>query len=81
MNVRLGAGVKAVEPAPDGHTRVLLDEGPAIEAQQLILAVGRTPATTGLGTYKLGIRPAMMARYRRRAVATCGRFMCATAKS
>ena len=49
VNVRLDAGVKAVEPAPDGHTRVLLDEGPAIEAQQLILAVGRTPATTGLG--------------------------------
>jgi dihydrolipoamide dehydrogenase len=58
VNVRLGAGVKAVEPAPDGHTRVLLDEGPAIEAQQLILAVGRTPATTGLGLDTLGISPA-----------------------
>ena len=34
----------------------LLDEGPATQAQQLILAVGRTPATTGLGLDTLGAR-------------------------
>jgi pyruvate/2-oxoglutarate dehydrogenase complex dihydrolipoamide dehydrogenase (E3) component len=58
VDVRLGAGVKAVEMAPDGRTRVQLDEGPAIEAQQLILAVGRTPATAGLGLDNAGISPA-----------------------
>lgn len=43
VDVRLGAGVKAVETAPGGQTRVLMDEGPAIEAQKLILAVPRRP--------------------------------------
>jgi pyruvate/2-oxoglutarate dehydrogenase complex dihydrolipoamide dehydrogenase (E3) component len=58
VDVRLGAPVKAVEAAPDGHTRVLLDEGPAVEAQQLVLAMGRTPATAGLGLDTVGISPA-----------------------
>jgi pyruvate/2-oxoglutarate dehydrogenase complex dihydrolipoamide dehydrogenase (E3) component len=58
VDVRLGAGVKAVETAPGGQTRVLMDEGPAIEAQKLILAVGRTPATAGLGLDTVGISPA-----------------------
>jgi pyruvate/2-oxoglutarate dehydrogenase complex dihydrolipoamide dehydrogenase (E3) component len=58
VDLRLGARVKAVEPAPGGHTRVQLDAGPAIEAQQLVLAVGRTPATAGLGLDTAGISPA-----------------------
>lgn len=58
VDVRLGAQVKAVEATPGGHARVLLDEGPAIEAQQLIVAMGRTPATAGLGLDTVGISPA-----------------------
>jgi len=56
-HVRLGAAVKAVEPTPDGGTRILLEEGPPAEAERLILAVGRTPVTGGLGLDRLGIEP------------------------
>jgi dihydrolipoamide dehydrogenase len=56
-HVRLGAAVKAVEPAPDGGTRILFEDGPPAEAERLILAVGRTPVTGGLGLDRLGIEP------------------------
>jgi pyruvate/2-oxoglutarate dehydrogenase complex dihydrolipoamide dehydrogenase (E3) component len=58
VDLRLGTQVKAAEAAPGGLTRVQLDSGPAIEAQQLVLAVGRTPATAGLGLDTAGISPA-----------------------
>ena len=58
VDLRLGAKVKAVEATADGQTCVQLDESPAVKAQQLILAVGRTPATAGLGLDTLGISPA-----------------------
>jgi dihydrolipoamide dehydrogenase len=58
VDVRLGAEVKAVEATAGGKTRLLLDDGPAIEAERLILAVGRSPATAGLGLGTLGISPA-----------------------
>lgn len=55
--VRLGAAVKAVEPIPGGGTRIVVEEGPPVEAERLILAVGRTPVTGGLGLDRLGIEP------------------------
>ncbi len=49
--------VKAMETAPGGRARALLDGGPVIETEQVILAVGRTPATAGLGLDTVGITP------------------------
>jgi pyruvate/2-oxoglutarate dehydrogenase complex dihydrolipoamide dehydrogenase (E3) component len=51
------AQVKAMETAPGGRARALLDGGPVIETEQVILAVGRTPATAGLGLDAIGITP------------------------
>jgi pyruvate/2-oxoglutarate dehydrogenase complex dihydrolipoamide dehydrogenase (E3) component len=56
-HLRLGAAVKAVEPAPDGGTRILFEDWPPAEAERLILAVGRTPVTGSLGLDQLGIEP------------------------
>ena len=56
-HVRVGAAVKAVEPAPDGATRIVFEDGPPLEAERLILAVGRKPATADLGLDQLGIEP------------------------
>jgi len=58
IDVRLGNEVKAMEATADGQARALLDGGPVIEAEQVILAVGRTPATAGLGLDTIGITPA-----------------------
>ncbi|MBV9795332.1 MAG: NAD(P)/FAD-dependent oxidoreductase [Actinobacteria bacterium] len=55
--VRLEAKVTAVEAAPGGGTRILFEDGPPVEAERLILAVGRTPVTGGLGLDRLGIEP------------------------
>jgi pyruvate/2-oxoglutarate dehydrogenase complex dihydrolipoamide dehydrogenase (E3) component len=58
VDVRLGAEVKAMESTAAARARVLLDGGSVIEAEQVILAVGRTPATAGLGLDAIGITPA-----------------------
>jgi pyruvate/2-oxoglutarate dehydrogenase complex dihydrolipoamide dehydrogenase (E3) component len=57
IDVRLGAAVKAVEPAADGTTRILFEDGPPLETGRLILAVGRQPVTSRLGLDRLGIAP------------------------
>src|SRR5207249_992224 len=47
--------------SPGGDHRragpALLDGGSVVEAEQVILAVGRTPATAGLGLDAIGITP------------------------
>jgi dihydrolipoamide dehydrogenase len=58
VDVRLDAKVTSLEATARGKTRLLLDDDQAIDAEQLILAVGRTPATAGLGLGALGISPA-----------------------
>jgi dihydrolipoamide dehydrogenase len=58
IDIRLGTEVTAMETAPGGRARALLDGGPVIETEQVILAVGRTPATAGLGLEAIGITPA-----------------------
>ncbi|HWG11951.1 MAG TPA: NAD(P)/FAD-dependent oxidoreductase [Streptosporangiaceae bacterium] len=57
IDVRLGAAVEAVEPAAGRVTRILFEDGPALDTERLILAVGRTPVTAGLGLDRLGIEP------------------------
>jgi dihydrolipoamide dehydrogenase len=58
VDIRLDAQVKSLEATARGKTRLLLDDDQAIDAERLILAVGRTPATAGLGLGAIGISPA-----------------------
>ncbi len=51
---RTGAKVTGVEPAGDG-VRVFLDEGEPLEADLLLVAVGRGPRTEGLGYAEAGV--------------------------
>jgi pyruvate/2-oxoglutarate dehydrogenase complex dihydrolipoamide dehydrogenase (E3) component len=55
IDIRLGTEVKAMEATTGGQARALLDGGSVVEAEQVILAVGRTPATAGLGLEAIGI--------------------------
>jgi dihydrolipoamide dehydrogenase len=57
IDVRLGAEITAMEATVGGQARALLDGGPVVEAEQVILAAGRTPATAGLGLDAIGITP------------------------
>jgi dihydrolipoamide dehydrogenase len=57
VHLRLNAAVKAVEPAAGGATRIVFTDGPPLETERLILAVGRRPVTDGLGLDVLGIEP------------------------
>jgi len=57
IDVRLGAEIKAMETTGGGQARALLDGGPVVETEQVILAAGRTPATAGLGLDAIGITP------------------------
>jgi pyruvate/2-oxoglutarate dehydrogenase complex dihydrolipoamide dehydrogenase (E3) component len=57
IDIRLGAEVKALEATAGGQPRALLDGGLVIEAEQVILAVGRTPATAELGLDAIGVTP------------------------
>ncbi|MGI8696952.1 MAG: dihydrolipoyl dehydrogenase family protein [Mycobacteriales bacterium] len=55
IELRLGAtAVRVNHSAPD-TIRVELDDGSAIEAEQLLVAVGRTPVTEGLGLESAGV--------------------------
>jgi len=57
IDIRLGAEVKAMEATVGGQPRALLDGGLVIETEKVILAVGRTAATAGLGLDAIGITP------------------------
>jgi pyruvate/2-oxoglutarate dehydrogenase complex dihydrolipoamide dehydrogenase (E3) component len=57
VHLRLDATVKAAEPTDSGATRIVFTGGPPLEAERLILAVGRRPVTEGLGLDRLGIEP------------------------
>jgi len=52
IDLRLGALVEAVEPG----IRLRLSDGSAVEAERLLVAVGRRPNTDGLGLAQLGVR-------------------------
>lgn len=55
IRVMIGAEVVRAEPASGGGARCLLKDGTAVEADQVIIAVGRRPASSGLGLAALGI--------------------------
>ncbi len=55
IRLLIGSGVVRTEAPAGGGVRCLLRDGTAVEADRLILAVGREPATSDLGLSALGI--------------------------
>ncbi|WP_375387776.1 dihydrolipoyl dehydrogenase family protein, partial [uncultured Amnibacterium sp.] len=53
-DVRLGAGITAVQRS-GGVVTATLDDGTAIEADEILVATGRTPRTDGLGLASVGL--------------------------
>jgi len=50
-----GTVVRDYEPGPDGRPVVTTDKGQRIESDKVLVCVGRTPATAGLGLEESGI--------------------------
>ena len=57
VDVRLGVQVERAELTADGQARVHLSDGATVEAERVLVAVGRTPTTQDLGLDVLGIAP------------------------
>jgi pyruvate/2-oxoglutarate dehydrogenase complex dihydrolipoamide dehydrogenase (E3) component len=57
VDVRLAARVRSVERAGPGDVRIGLGDGGTIEADELLVAIGRTPRTDDLGLETVGLRP------------------------
>ena len=55
VDLRLGVEVQRAEPTSDGRARVHLSDGAQLEAERVLIAVGRRPTTGGLGLEVLGI--------------------------
>ena len=55
VDVQLGAEVASFAPDPQGRAVATLKNGRTITADRVLLAVGRTPTTDGLGVEVLGI--------------------------
>ena len=56
IELRLGAGTREVAQTDRGRT-VRLDDGSELDAEQLLVAVGRTPRVGGIGLETVGIHP------------------------
>jgi glutathione reductase (NADPH) len=50
-----GVTIDAIEEAPGGGRRVQLNDGRWLEAEQVMLAIGRTPNTIGIGLDEVGV--------------------------
>jgi len=57
VDVRLGVEVQRAELTEAGLARVHLSDGSTVEAERVLVAVGRKPTTEGLGLDQLGIEP------------------------
>jgi dihydrolipoamide dehydrogenase len=55
VRLRVGTAAARAEPTAAGGARVLLEDGPAVEADRVILAAGRRPATDDLGLDLIGV--------------------------
>jgi dihydrolipoamide dehydrogenase len=58
IDVRLGTQVERIEATGEGKARAWLEGGEAIEADRVIIAAGRAPATSGLGLDNIGVATA-----------------------
>jgi dihydrolipoamide dehydrogenase len=57
VDVRLGVEVQRAELTEAGLARVHLSDGTTVEAERVLVAVGRKPTSDGLGLDLLGIEP------------------------
>ena len=57
VDVRTGVQVERVETTGGGLARAHLSDGSTVEAERVLVAVGRFPTTAGLGLEVLGIEP------------------------
>jgi pyruvate/2-oxoglutarate dehydrogenase complex dihydrolipoamide dehydrogenase (E3) component len=57
VGVDLRTGLRASRVSRNGAVRVELDDGAVIEAEELLLAVGRRPRTDAIGLESVGIEP------------------------
>ncbi len=57
VDVRLDTTVERLEPTDGGLARAHLTGGATVEAERVLVAVGRTPTSDGLGLDVLGIEP------------------------
>lgn len=57
ITVRLGVSAVRAEATEDGGATVTFDDGSTVTADRLLLAVGRTPNTSGLGLASVGVEP------------------------
>ncbi len=57
VDVRLGTEVSSFAAGPHGRAVATLSDGRTVTADRVLLAVGRTPTTEGLGLEVLGITP------------------------
>ncbi len=57
VDVRLGVEVQRAELTADGLAKVHLSDGSSVEAERVLVAVGRTPTTADLGLDVLGVEP------------------------
>jgi dihydrolipoamide dehydrogenase len=55
VDIRLGVSVTRMDTSADGISCVVLSDGTAVQADRIVLAVGRTAATDGLNLDALGI--------------------------
>ena len=55
VDVRFGTSPAAVHRRADGGVDVTLDGGGAVTAEEILVATGRTPRTTGLGLESVGL--------------------------
>ena len=55
VSVRIGTGAARAELTSAGTARVVLQDGAAVEAERVILAAGREPATSDLGLETIGV--------------------------
>ena len=59
VDVRLGTRTTAVHRAEDGEVTLELDRGEPLTVDEVVVAVGRQPATTELGLDCVGLEPGM----------------------
>jgi pyruvate/2-oxoglutarate dehydrogenase complex dihydrolipoamide dehydrogenase (E3) component len=55
VDIRCGERARSVSQAADGTVTLTTDEGGTAEADVLLVALGRTPATAGLGVEQFGL--------------------------
>ncbi|MFF5226062.1 dihydrolipoyl dehydrogenase family protein [Dactylosporangium sp. NPDC000521] len=56
-SVRIGAEAASVHRGADGTVRVTLTDGERVDADELLVAVGRTPNTQDIGLDRIGLKP------------------------